>query len=214
MSTATHYYIYITVIFLAALSAVLFYNKKNKVLLPVVVVLIFIFLSSLTAFFTGRYLRGSRPVNHFITPIMLAGWGLFFSRVLEDSRVKKIAGWVAVILILFSIIHSFITGLFVEPWIAMRAATIFYLILGALLLMQLLELPSKENIFTNTFFLIALGIVWFNMISSLSFFLADFMSIHKPARQIISYIHWYSNYIYYSILMLAMIFQKKLYKNA
>lgn len=214
MSIANFHYIYITIIFLAALFSVLFYNKKNKVLLPVVLVLIFIFLSSMTSFLTGRYLRESRPVNHFITPIMLAGWGLFFSRVLEDSRVKKIAGWVAVILIVFSIVNSFITGLFVEPWIPMRAATIFYLILGGLLLMQMLELPSKENIFTNTFFLIALAIVWFNMISSLSFFLADFMNIHKPARQMVGYIHWYSNYIYYSILMLAMIFQKNLNKNA
>jgi hypothetical protein len=213
MSLAGYFYIQITITFLAAFVGIWNYRKTNKVLLPVVIVLISVFIEAAASFLTAKFLRENRPVNHFINPVMLACWGCFFSYVLEDSRVKKIARWTAAILILFSISNSFVTGLFVQPWNVMKAATIFYLVMGGLLLMQTLDLPSKENIFTNTLFLIGLAIVWFNMISSLNFFLYDFMRVHKPARHIIDYIHWYSNYIYYSILLLAMLFQKKLNNN-
>lgn len=213
MSFTDHFYIYLSIVFMAALSAVLFYRTRNKTLLPVVIVLVCIFISSVIAFLAGKYLRQNTPVDHFINPVMLTCWGLFFSQVLEDPRVKKYIKWATIILIAVSIVNSFITGLFVSPWYVMQAATIFYLILGGLLLMQMLDMPSKENVFTNTFFLIALAVVWFNMISSLNFFLYDFVRVYKPAGQIIGKIHWYSNYIYYGILILAMFFQKKLNKN-
>ncbi|MBC7935792.1 MAG: hypothetical protein H7Y86_10620 [Rhizobacter sp.] len=213
MSVSAYFYIQITITFLAALTGILNYRKRNKTLLPVVIVLIAVFLQAVIAFLMGKYLRNNLPVDHFITPVMLGGWGFFFSQALEDPRVKKFALWATVFLIACSIVNTLLTGFNVSPWIVMRAVTIFNFILGGLLLMQTLDLSSKENIFTNSFFLIALAVVWFNMISSLNFFLYDFMKVHKPARQIINQIHWYSNYIYYSILLLAMLFQKKLNKD-
>lgn len=213
MSVTNLYYIQIAINFLAALTALLYYRKKNKILLPVVIVLICIFISTVVGFFTARYIRNNQIVNHFINPVMLACWGYFFHQALEDPRVKRITAWAAVILIICSVINSFITGILVAPWVIIRASTIFYLILGALLLIQMLDLPSKENVFKNTFFLIALGIVWFNMISSLSFFLSDVVKANKLARQFMYTLLSYSNYIYYSILLLAMYFQKKLNKD-
>lgn len=213
MSFTNHFYLYIALIFLAALCGVLFYRKRNRIILPVVIVLVCIFIFSVISFLAGRHLKESRPVDHFNTPVMLACWGYFFSQVLEDPRFKKYVGWATITLIAYSIINSFITGLFVTPSHVLQAATIFYLILGALLLVQMLDMPSKENIFTHTLFLIALAVVWFNMISSLNFFLFDLRRHHKPTGQFIGKIHWYSNYIYYSILMIAMIFQKKLNRN-
>ncbi|RYY47982.1 MAG: hypothetical protein EOO06_11590 [Chitinophagaceae bacterium] len=213
MSLATHFYIHIATVVIAAIAGLVNYDRRNKILLPVIIVLICIAISSTTSLLAGRYLRENRPVNHFINPVMLTCWGLFFIQVLEDPRIKKYVTWATVALVLFSLTSSAITGLFKTPWYVMRAATIFNMMLGGLLLIQTLELPSRVNILTNTYFLIALGIVWFNMISSLNFFLSDFARNHKPTDLFIGQLHWYSNYIYYSILALAMLFQKKLLKN-
>ena len=214
MSTAAFYYIEIAITFLASLTALLNYSKKNRILLPVVLLLGYTFLTTVINYLMAKYLRNNVPVDHFVVPGLVGGWGIFFSQVLEDPRVKKYIVWATIILISYSVINSFVTGLNVTPWVVLRVVTIFNLILGGLLLIQMLDLSSKENVFTNTFFLIALAIVWFNMISSLSFFLYDFLAKHKPSGKFMSRLHFISNYVYYSILLLAMLFQNKLNKDA
>ncbi|RYD78804.1 MAG: hypothetical protein EOP53_10600 [Sphingobacteriales bacterium] len=162
----------------------------------------------------AKYLRNSVPMEHIYMPVsvILSGW--FYYQNIEDERSKMIIKWVTPLMVIFSISNTlFIQDINTYPDNIMKVATLFNLIWGAVLLIQFLDIPASENVFKNPYFLVALGIVWFNIISSLYFFLTAFLTRNKISPHLVSWLHYGSNYIYYIILFVAMIFLRRKNNN-
>lgn len=179
-------------------------------MLPVIILLGYTLFSQISSYLMAKYLRNSIPMDHVYMPASLIFYGWFYYNCIDDTRLKKIIKWLTPSLIIFSIINTlFIQHINTPPDNIMKLSTMYNLVWGAILLIQLLDLPSAENVFINAYFLVALAIVWFNIISSFYFFLSSFIVRHKIDPTLVYSLHYYSNYICYLIIFIAMIFLRK-----
>ncbi|MFT3979692.1 MAG: hypothetical protein QM687_04425 [Ferruginibacter sp.] len=190
------------------------YSKGYRYQGITIIILAFTLLAELSSFVAAIVWHNSIPVHHVASPFWILLWAIFFYRYMQGEFLKKIMLVSAVLLILTSIVNSlFIESINDYPNIPYKAATIFRLIWSAVILVQLLDMPTNINLFKDPLFLIVLGGVWFNTISSLYFFFSSFMMKYKVYPPLVPNIHLVSNYLYYSILFYAMLCLKN-YANA
>lgn len=203
------YAIYLTILAAGCITGSIFY-KGDKKILPVIIILGYTFISQSCSVLCAKYFRNNMPVEHIYMMVSTALWGWFFYTNNEDGKIRVIIKWLTLALVTFYVINTlFIQHINTFPDNSMKLATLFNLVGGSVLLIQMLDLPAKENVFKNPLFLVAVGLVWFNTISSLYFFLKTFLTQYKIYPSVIILIHLISNYVYYLILFMAMFFLKK-----
>lgn len=214
MSYTVHFMTFFVIVAAAFITGCINYRKIDRKIIPVIIILGYTLVSQTTSYFLAKSVRNNVPLDHIYVPVSLVMWGWFYYQCIDDSKSKMIIKWATPLLIIFSVINTlFIQHINVVPDNIMKLATLFNLIWGSVLLIQLLDLPTGENVFKNPFFLVALALVWFNTISSFYFFLGSFLSRHKIYPSFIFSLHYYSNYVYYLILFTAMVFLKKSNQN-
>ncbi|RYY69132.1 MAG: hypothetical protein EOO13_10395 [Chitinophagaceae bacterium] len=201
--------IYLVIIAAGFLTGSLFYRKQNKNILPVIVILGYTMVSQTASLLAAAIIRNNLPIEHMYSVVSTALWGWFFFTNIQGSSTKSLIKWVTAALVVFFLINAFfIQGLDSFPDNAMKLATAFNLIWGFVLFIQQLDLPAGENVFRNPIFLVAIGLVWFNIISSFYFFLKVFLTKYNILPDKIDMLHTISNYLYYIIFLTAMIFLK------
>lgn len=73
------------------------------------------------------------------------------------------------------------------------------------LFIEFLDRPTKENVFNNSVYIICIAVIWFNLISYLFFELFNSYVERKIPTDSIRMVHYVSNYIYYGLLLFAML---------
>ena len=213
-----YYYIryisFLVIVLTAFITGYSNYRKADRKMLPVIILLGYTFVSTSAGYFMAKYLRNNMPVDHVYGVVATCLWGWFYYQCFEDKQIKTISKWSTCLLVVFLIFNTiFLQPILTLPDNGFKMMTLFNLIWGAVLFIQMLDLPAKENIFKNSFFLVALGVVWFNIISSLYFFLSAFLVRNNISSTFINSMHYYSNYVYYIILIFAMLYLRKTHQN-
>lgn len=185
------------------------YNKNNKVMLPVIVLLGVTLAAEIISFFMAKIYRNNMPGYHIFNPLQLGIWAYFFYSAIEDEKFKKSIPWTMAGMLLFAVINTlFFQPLKTLPDNFMRVATLINIIWAGLLFMQLLDAPGRENIFKNPLFIVAVAVMWFNIISSFYFILYGFMVKYKLSTLYVHQIHGFSNLVYYILFFVAMLLLK------
>ena len=187
----------------------LYYYRQKKNLRPVIILLAITLLAEIIAYFMGKYFRNAMPVAHFFNPVQLGIWAIFFYRVYEESRVKKIVLWLTAGMLIFAVINSvFLQPLKTFPDNFLKLETTLFILWGGYLFMRRLDTPSHISIFKDPLFVIAVAILWFNLLSFSFFLLQAYVGAEQLAFRLIS-IHLISNYIYYLLLSIAIALPQK-----
>jgi hypothetical protein len=77
---------------------------------------------------------------------------------------------------------------------------------SAVLMIQMLDATGSQNLFKEPIFLINIAILWFNLFSFAYFALRNYMRAQNISTTALSQILLTANYVFYSIVLLAMIF--------
>ena len=191
------------------MTGIIRYKKNNSEMLPVIILLGVTLVAEIISYFMAKVYRNNMPGYHFFNPLQLIIWGFFFYATIEDEKIKKSIPWTLGIVLLFSIINTlFFQPLKTLPDNFMKVATLVNIIWAGLLFMQQLDVPARENIFKNPLFIVALAVMWFNIISSFYFILYGFMVKYKLSSYYVHQIHYFSNLVYYLLFFVAMLLLK------
>lgn len=191
------------------MTGIIKYKKNNSEMLPVIILLGVTLVAEIISYFMAKVYRNNMPGYHFFNPLQLIIWGFFFYATIEDEKIKKSIPWTLGIVLLFSIINTlFFQPLKTLPDNFMKVATLVNIIWAGLLFMQQLDVPARENIFKNPLFIVALAVMWFNIISSFYFILYGFMVKYKLSSYYVHQIHYFSNLVYYLLFFVAMLLLK------
>ena len=210
MTYYLQYGIYLTILVTGFITGSIFYKKDNKKILPVIILLGYTFLSQTGSVLAAKIIRNNIPNEHLYALVSNCLWGWFFYINIEGLRTKAIIKWFTIGCVVFAVVNVlFLQTINKFPDNMMKLNTLSNLVWGAVLLIQLLDLPARQNVFQNPFFLVAVGLVWFNIISSFYFFLTVFLTKYQIFPSLLNIIHLISNYVFYLILFTAMFFLKK-----
>ncbi len=198
-----HYLIYLGLILVGFLVGIVF-HRSNKDIFPVIVLLGVTFSSEILSKYLAYTIQNNSPVYHVYHPLQILLWGVFFYRNSKHNwRVYIRASSVG--LVTFSIINALFWQSFTTfPSNVIKFECILLLAWSFLLFFEFLDAPNNLNIFRNSSFLICIAVIWFNLVSYLFFGLFNYY-ISKPKPEFsIRTIHLFSNYTYYSILLVSM----------
>lgn len=179
---------------------------------PIIILLGVTFASEIISRILAYEIRNSNPAYHFFTPVQITLWAIFFLLALKNKKIRVIISILALALILFSIVNSILwEGLKIFPENVLRMECIFLILGGASLFIEKLDEPSSENIFKNPLFIISVAVLWFNLISFIFFESHNFFLRNKIPAHSIRTIHYISNYVYYLIILVAILLSKQFY---
>ena len=199
---------------LGFITGIIFYRKRHRKMLPVIILLMYAFVSQIGSVIGAVYFRNNIPNEHLSIFMFTMIWAWFFYLNIDEAPARRAIRWLAPALAVFFICNTlFLQDLNTLPSNSMKLATLFNLVLGSYLFIRLLDLPGKQNVFQNPIFLVAVGLVWFHTISSFHFFLTGFMFKYKIYSSFVGYVHLFSNYVYYLIIFMAMFSLKKYNQN-
>jgi hypothetical protein len=162
--------------------------QQKKKISPAVWLLGCTLLNEICSWLAGKYYRNNMPVYHVSIPVLTGIWALFYYRNITSIRVKNLVVWSYVIFLLLAIINSLMIA-----W-------------SAVLMIQMLDAPGSQNLFKEPIFLINIAILWFNLFSFAYFALRNYMIAQHISTTALSQILLIANYVFYSIILLAMIF--------
>jgi hypothetical protein len=141
-------------------------------------------------------------------------YAMFFYEVMDKNQIGKLLLYVAMVIMAFSIVNAiWFEPLKTYPSYVYIIKTIYLFIGGCIMLLQFLDLSTKERLFETPSFLVALSIVWFNSVSSLFFFLTPLLTRYEIKTTFIRELHFYSNFVHYGLFLVAMYHLKKYKKN-
>jgi hypothetical protein len=207
----TEYLIYLIIIAVSFLLGLIFSYKKKQLKWVVILLGITLLSEILTRIFAYK-IKNSNPVYHFFTPIQIMLWNMFFLSVLKSKKIKRIISPLSAALIFFSIINSvLLEGLRTFPENILRLESVFLIFCGVCLFIEKLDEPSEQNLFKSPVFIISIAVLWFNLISFIFFESYNFFLRNKIPSQSIRTIHYISNYVYYLIILVAIILSKQFY---
>ncbi len=203
--------IYLLIIAIGFVIGIIYY-KRNRQLRPIVILLGVTLVSEIVSRVLAYQIRNSNPAYHFFTPIQILLWGVFFLMVIKNQKIKTAIFLFSATLVLFSMINTFFwQGLKIFPENVLRMETIFLIFCSICLFIEMLDRPSGENIFKNPFFIVAIGVLWFNLVSFIFFESHNFFLKNKIPAHSIRTIHYISNYVYYLIILAAILLSKQFY---
>lgn len=208
-----YFIIYIILVLAAFLLGWYNYNKKTKSMRFLIALLGYTVIFSLVSYWVAVVYRNNLALEHLYNFVSVGLYAMFYYEIMNKNMVGKIFLYVGLAIMAFSIFNViWLEPLNSYPAYVYTIKTIYLFAGGCVMLLQFLDLPSKERLFKTPTFLIALSIVWFNSVSSLFFFITPLLVRYKINTTFISHIHFNSNFIHYGLFLLAMYYLKK-YKN-
>jgi hypothetical protein len=184
----------------------LFIYSRIKYLRPIVLLLGLTFVSEIASRFFAKYLHNSNPVYHFFNPLQVVLLGCFFYMAVEKPVLKKGIMISIMGMLVFSVLCSvFINGLMIFPEYFLNVSTFVVIIWATILFIQILDLPAEQNIFKKPVFVISMAILWFYLFAFSFVLLHNYFLKHNVSSKYIGILHYYSNIIYYTLLLTAMI---------
>jgi hypothetical protein len=181
--------------------------QQKKKISPAVWLLGCTLLNEIISWLAGKYYRNNFPVYHVSVPILTGIWALFYYRNITSQQAKNLVVWSYVIFLLLAIINSlFIQSILQFPGTVFTCLNLLMIAWSAVLMIQMLDAPGNQNIFKEPVFLINIAILWFNLFSFAHFALRNYMIAQNNSTTALNQILLIANYVFYSIILLAMIF--------
>lgn len=189
--------------------------RHKRDLRPIIVLFVVTLLSEILSYYMAKVYRNNMPLAHFFNPIQLCIWAWFYYNTFKDRRVKKTIVWVTVGMLLFAVLNTlYLQPLKTFPDNFIRVETMLFIILGSYLFLTRLDVPGSISIFKDPLFVTAVAVLWFNLLAFLFFLLYGYMSKHGlPARDLRT-IHMFTNYIYYLLLITALVLPQQKLQHA
>lgn len=205
----TYFIVYLAIIACGFLVGISFFRKRANKIWPLTLYLAVVFTLEILSHYMALIYQNNMPGFHFSIPVYFLIIGTFFYRTITDEKIKRSIPWTIGALILFSVVNAvFFQPLNSFPDNVSKGTSFFYIVWAAVLFVQHLDLSSEENIFKNPVFIIAIAILWFNIISLSFFLLYPFMTKHNLPSKSVYMIHYFSNYVYYLLLLLSIVLAK------
>lgn len=180
--------------------------KKNDGIKPVAILLIITLLSEIISRVLAFYFENSNPTYHLLNPSQTILWCYFFSFHISSNIKKTIIITLSILLVVYSIYDSvFSTGILKFPATFLSIQSIVLICFGFILFFEKLDEPAEKNIFQDPVFIICLAVIWFYLISFLFFNFHQFSLSKKVSRSTLKIINYASNYVYYLLLLFAVI---------
>lgn len=204
-----YFILYLVIIASGFALGVSFFKRSSSSVRPVIVYLGLVLALEISSYYMAVIYKNNMPGFHISMPIYFVVIGIFFYRNIVDERVKKTIPWTVAALLLFAIVNAiFFQPLKSFPDNVSKGTTFFYIVWAALLFIQHLDNSAAENIFKNPVFIATIAIMWFNTISLSFFLLYPFMTKHNLPTASVNIIHYFSNYVYYLLLVLSIYLAK------
>lgn len=184
----------------------LFKYKRLESEKPVAILLVLTFFSETLSRIFAFYFINSSPVYHFLDPLQSILWGIFFFLSIKSRIKKKVIFAFSILLTLYAIFDSFfVENILKFPDIFLTIQSIALICFGFVLFFEKLDSPANDNIFKDSVFLISLSVIWFYLISFLFFDFHEFSLSKKISQITLRTINYISNYVYYLLLIVALI---------
>ena len=204
-----YFILYLVIVASGFALGVSFFKRSSGAVRPVIVYLGLVLALEISSYYMAVIYKNNMPGFHISMPIYFVVIGIFFYRNIVDERVKKTIPWTVAALLLFAIVNAiFFQPLKSFPDNVSKGTTFFYIVWAALLFIQHLDNAAAENIFKNPVFIATIAIMWFNIISLSFFLLYPFMTKHNLPTASVNIIHYFSNYVYYLLLILSIYLAK------
>lgn len=182
-----------------------FLKKSSGAIRPIIIYLGLVLVLEISSHYMAVIYKNNMPGFHISMPLYFMIIGIFFYNNIVDDRVRKSIPWTIAGLIIFAIVNAvFFQPINSFPDNVSKGTTFFYIAWAGFLFIQLLDNASSENIFKNPVFVAAIAMMWFNIISLSFFLLYPFMIRHKLPSYSVYNIHFFSNYVYYLLLLLSI----------
>ncbi len=204
-----NYLIYLGIIALGFVAGVS-RNFKKPTIAPIVLLLAITLLSETLSKLLAVTIHNNSYGYHFFHPIQLMLWGVFFYRNSSNPRWKTIIVRLSFLFIICSMLSSFLwQKIQVFPGDIIKFETLLLLLWAFHLFLEFLDKPTGENIFINPVFILTIAVIWFNLISFLFFDFFNFFLTSKIPTSSLRAVHYFSNYVYYLLLFIAMLLKDK-----
>lgn len=188
--------------------------RKNASSIPIVILLGLTLVSEVASRVAAYEFHNNSFVYHFFNPIQAVVWGWFFYINLKTEKVKVLVIPLLAILILFSAFNSWLwQPLHTNPWNFVKFESLYLLFFSTNIFIELLDRPAHENVFRDSVFIICVGIIWFVLTSFQFFNFFNFYVQKKIPKESIRAISYFSNYVYYTLLLIAMFLNSKTQTN-
>lgn len=206
---ATRFYIYLGLILLGFIIGLFKYKQLSWQLKGVVLLLGFTFCSEVVGRILIKQIHNSNPVYHFYSPVEALLLGLILYNISRKALNQRIIVVVFGIVVLFSIVNS----IFFQGWLSFNSNVDqikmpLTVLAGIIVLMELPIVKSKRP---DLVILIAL--LCFNTASFLFIISHNYLVSKGISTKSIGVIHYISNIIYYSLLLLSIVLYKKRYAS-
>ncbi len=197
--------LYLIIISIGFLAGISFFKKSSGSIRPIIIYLGLVLVLEISSHYMAVIYKNNMPGFHISIPLYFLVIGTFFYNNIVDEKIKKSIPWTVGALLLFAIVNAvFFQPMNSFPDNVSKVTSFFYIVWAALLFIQHLDNSSAENIFKNPVFVATIAIMWFNIISLSFFLLYPFMTKHNLPSTSVYNIHYFSNYVYYLLLLLSI----------
>jgi len=204
-----YFIIYLVVIACGFVVGASFFKKSSNKIRPVTIYLGLVLALEISSHFMAVIYKNNMPGFHISIPLYFLIIGIFFYNNIVDKKIRRSIPFTVAALILFAIVNAvYFQPLNSFPDNVAKGTTFFYIVWAAFLFIQHLDNSSAENIFANPVFITAVAIMWFNIISLSFFLLYPFMMKYNLPNNSVFTIHYFSNYVYYLLLLLSIVLAK------
>lgn len=180
--------------------------KRRRSFVPIVILLEVTFICEFFSRIYAYCLENSNPVYHLLSPFQVLLIGAFFRMEFTTRGNKKVTFWLCTCLIVMSLLNSmFVQSIFKFPDNTLRVQSACFIALGFLLVAQKIDEPSKNNILKDPVFMVAVGVIWFNLISFIFFNFHQALVKNILSLDLMRIINYVSNYVFYLILLYSAI---------
>jgi len=183
--------------------------RNNKKVWAIIFLLALTLCSEIVSVMLAYIIKNNCCVYHFFNPLQAIVWGCFFY-VNIDGPAKKTVMPLLLLLLLYSILNTMLwQDMMTFPGNFIKFECLVLLFWSFSLFIEFLDRPSKEEVFGDSVYVICIAVIWFNLISYVFFELFNSYIEQNIATDSLRTIHHLSNYIYYSLLLIAMLLGNK-----
>lgn len=199
------YIIYLFIIAVGFFTGLFNFNKFNSIK-PIIILLGITLVSECLSRVLAYEIKNSNPPYHFLSPLQSLLWGAFFKKEFETKNKKNIFFYLCVLIAALSLLNTlFFQNIFIFPDNILKIQSFGFITIGFILFIEKLEESSEKNIFRDPGFLIAVSLIWFNLISFIFFNFHNYLLKKLLLGNSLRVINYISNYGYYLLLALAII---------
>ena len=185
------------------------HRAKNLRAIPMLLLLTFI--AQMFMYYWAVEYKNNALIAHIFNPVQFIVLMLFFYQNAKERWMKKITIYLGAAMLIYGFINSmFLQNTKIFPSNFLVVSNLLLILLsGYLFLHKLDSVSTKVNIFKEPVFLIAAAILYFNIFSFIFFLLNNYMILNNIRTTYLRNILLLTNVMYYTILLMALIFSLK-----